>query len=176
MGSGAPLDRKWKFRLHYNIFALLPQHIQLNSFNFTVKGTLQLVCRLPPTDFFENWKRPRSSTPCPKILKKITRAGIDVLLQFTEFSHPRSNRSRDTRREIFGEFPNFLKICHANFPQNLIKCMGLVLQRNLGVWTILLEPFLRKIYVHILPPCSTVEILAYKIKSNAYKIKSKPIR
>jgi len=48
-----------------------------------------------PTDFFENWKRPRSPTPRSKILKKIPQVDMYGLLQITEFGHPSSNRSRD---------------------------------------------------------------------------------
>ena len=110
-GQRSPLDRKWKFRLHYNIFASFPQRIPLENFKFCVRGTLQLVSCLPLTDFFENLKRPRSSTSPPKILKKIPYVvGIDVLLQITEFGCPSSNRSWDIRQGIFGEFPNFLRI------------------------------------------------------------------
>ena len=157
MDSGAPLDKKWKIRLHYNIFAPFPLPIPLNNSNFIVKGTLQLFCRLPPTDFFENWKWPRSPTSCPKILKKITQVVIDVLLQITQFGCRSSNGTRDIRRGIFGEFPPiFSEFRYSISPKNLEECMGGRLRRNLEVWTIFIEPFFRKIDVHILPSGFTV--------------------
>ena len=84
-GEQNPLDRKWNFRLRYCTFAPFPQRIPLKYFNIFVKGTLQVFGRLPPTEFFENWGRPRSPTLCLKILKKILWVGIDDMLKLTDF-------------------------------------------------------------------------------------------
>ena len=44
----------------------------LKNVEFCVRGTLQLVSRLPPTVFFEIWGRPRFPIPCPKNYEKNT--------------------------------------------------------------------------------------------------------
>ena len=46
---------------------------------------------------------------------------MSVLLEHTEFRCRIFNRSPDIRWGIFGEFPNFLKICTDDFSQNLTE-------------------------------------------------------
>ena len=58
--------------------------------------------------------------------------------------------------EFWGNSPIFLKICTFDFSKKLIKFMGGGPRLDQKVWTTFIEPFLRKIDFHILPPRSTV--------------------
>ena len=158
MGSGAPLDRKWKFRLCYNIFVPFSRTYSAKQFSSScVQGDPATGQPFTPRRFFRKLEATAFLNPSSENSEKNTAGGDRCSAQDSlSLVVVCSNRSCDIRWWIFGEFPDFLKIGDNDFPQNLIECMGVGLRRNLEVWTILLKPFFVKIDVHILPPGSTV--------------------
>ena len=103
--SGAPLDKKWKFRLRYCWFrAFSPNVFRWTNFKFMCEGDPATGQPFTLRRFFSKIGGDRVPQPLVrKFFKKIAQVGINVLLQITEFGRCSSNRSRDILTRNFWE-------------------------------------------------------------------------
>ena len=142
----------------------------MKNYEFISRGTLHLVSRLPPPIFFLKLRANAFPNPLFENSEINTESGDQCYAQGRRVSLSYFEPFPRYLTGNFGGFPPCLKICKLNFPKNLIECIGGGLQRNLGLLTILIEPFWRKCDFRILPQCSVLKIFFVENKSVAYQL------